>query len=419
MGQSQSLTKSDIAALRPRARAQKIYGFGRGLHLYIPPNGSKLWRLDVRYEGRPLLLSIGRWPDVGIDEALAAREEIKTTIRNGGDPRGVKAEPAPTPVSEGDTFGHYADALIERMGRAGKAAATISKAKWILGAPGETTKAGEPIEGLAAALRPKAIASIVRRDVLNVLRGIEKRGRFETARRAKVVISQVFRLAIDEEAVQSDPAAAIKKGTLISPEKEKHPAIIDPTAFGGLLRAIDGYDGQNTVRAALQLVALTALRPGEVRFSTWADINWRAGVWTVEKHRTKQRREHRTPLSPQAIAILSRLQPRGARKTDYIFPSVRTRSNPMSENTLGAALKALGFVNHVPHGFRSSFSSIANESGKWSVDAIERQLAHIDSNSVRAAYSRAEFWDERVRMMTWWADHCDALRRKDVRDLVG
>jgi integrase len=162
----------------------------------------------------------------------------------------------------------------------------------------------------------------------------------------------------------------------------------------------------------LELLALTFVRPGELRAAEWAEFDVDAALWEIPLRRMKTRRPHRVPLAARVLAILKELRHLTGHGT-FLFPSVRSVARCMSENTLNAALRRMGFKNEdmTSHGFRASASSMLNESGLWNADAIERQLAHVDGDSVRRAYARAEFWDERVKMMTWWADRCDELRQ--------
>jgi integrase len=179
------------------------------------------------------------------------------------------------------------------------------------------------------------------------------------------------------------------------------------------LRAIEGFQGQPTTKAALQLLAILACRPGELRHATWPEFDLDGGVWNIPAERTKMRRPHRIPLPAQAVSILKALHPiTGHGVAGLVFPGLRVVTQPISENTLCAALRRLGYSNDemVAHGFRSTFSTLANESGKWSVNAIEAALAHVEPNAVRRAYARGDYWDERVKLMTWWADYLDTLR---------
>ena len=198
---------------------------------------------------------------------------------------------------------------------------------------------------------------------------------------------------------------------MTKPTVQHRAAITEPKAFGGLLRAIAGYNGAPETRAALELLALTFVRPGELRSAEWAEFDLDAGVWVIPAEKMKMRREHRVPLAPRAVTILREFHGiTGGGK--FLFPSIRSAARCMSENTVNAALRRLGFAQDemTGHGFRSAASSILNESAMWHADAIERQLAHVDTDATRKAYARAEFWDERVRMMAWWADRCNEMR---------
>jgi integrase len=191
-------------------------------------------------------------------------------------------------------------------------------------------------------------------------------------------------------------------------------ALVEPRAFGALLRAIATYDGAPETRVALKLLALTFVRPGELRAAEWTEFDFDKAVWSIPAEKMKMRRPHRVPLAPRAVTILRDLQTiTGGGK--FLFPSVRSPQRCMSENTINAALRRLGFGTEemTGHGFRSAASSMLNESGLWNADAIEAQLAHVENNSVRRAYHRADYWEARIRMMAWWADRCAELRRGD------
>jgi integrase len=208
------------------------------------------------------------------------------------------------------------------------------------------------------------------------------------------------------------------RGALTAPKTEHRSAIVEPRAIGALLRAIDSFDGQPTTKAALRLAPLLFVRPGELRHAEWAEIDFAAGEWRIPAAKMKMRRVHRVPLSRQALAIIGELQQisGGGR---WLFPSVRSVARPLSENTLNAALRRLGYAadEMTTHGFRTMASTRLNEMGRWNADAIERQLAHQEANDVRRAYIHAaEYWSERVKMMQAWADYLNQLRDgADVR----
>jgi integrase len=242
------------------------------------------------------------------------------------------------------------------------------------------------------------------------------------ARQARAVIGAVFRSGIADGKVTGDPTVALQR-QLAAPNVTHRAAILGSVEFGGLLRAIEGMDAQPITRAALQLCALLAPRPGELRLAEWGEFDLDAVVWIIPTGRMKMRRPHASPLSPVAISILQNLHTM-AGLGRFLFPHTRTPDRAMSDGTLNAALRRLGFTKDevTSHGFRATFSTFANEAkqrdadGKpgsrmWDPDAIERQLAHGDDNEIRGAYNRSPYWDERVRLMTWWADECAAMAR--------
>jgi len=209
------------------------------------------------------------------------------------------------------------------------------------------------------------------------------------------------------------------RGALTQVKPTPRAAITDAEKFGALLRAVDTFGGQPGTRIALQLLALLFPRPGELRLAQWSEFDLERAVWSVPASRMKMRRPHRMPLPGQALELLGAL--RLISKGNFLFPGIRSPSRPISDGTLNAALRRLGYGKDeaTGHGFRATASSLLNESGKWHPDAIERQLAHIEGNSVRAAYARGEHWNERVSMMQWWADYLDQLRAITVDAVLG
>jgi integrase len=262
-------------------------------------------------------------------------------------------------------------------------------------------------------LGERHIGEISAAEVLDVLRKVEARGRLESARRLRSTIGGVFRLAIATARADNDPTFALR-GALTAPQVTHRAAIVEPKGFGALLRAVWGYEGQPATHAALKLAALLFPRPGELRTAEWSEFDLEADqpVWTIPAAKTKMRREHAVPLPVQAVAILRELHAITGRGR-LAFPGIRTATRPISENTLNGALRRLGYAKEemTSHGFRAVASTLLNESGKWSADAIERALAHQDEDAVRRAYARGRHWEERVRMMQWWADQCDAMRQ--------
>jgi integrase len=378
---------------------------GGGLQLWVTPTGGKLWNYAYRFGGKQKKLTIGEYgkapAGVPLEAARKHRDEAAGLLREGTDPatrkRQVKAARA---EANANTFAVLADELLAKKKREGIASATAGKLEWLL--------------GLAKAdLGTLPIADISASEILRVLRPLEAAGKLETAKRLRAVIGSVFRYAIATARAENDPTQALR-GAVASPKQQHRAAITDPEAFGGLLRAVEGFTGQPTTKAALQLSALLACRPGELRHASWAEFDLDGRVWDVPAERTKMRRAHRIPLSTQAVTILKALHPiTGHGVAGLVFPGLRSVKRPISENTMNGALRRLGFSQDeaTAHGFRSTFSTLANESGKWSVNAIEAALAHIEPNAVRRAYARGDYWDERVKMMQWWADYLDTLRQ--------
>lgn len=370
----------------------------RGLYLLVTASGSKLWRLKYRIDGKEKKLALGSYPEVSLKEARTRRDTARTSAEAGTDPAAAKREARiARQFALGNTFGAIADEYIRKLEAEQRAAITISKTRWLLGK-------------LSPSLGKRPITEITPHELLAVLRAVEKKGHRETARRLRSFASRVFRYAVITARASIDLAQPLQ-GALVAPTVTHHAAIIDPVAFGGLLRAIDVYSGQPITTLALRFTAHVFQRPGEIRQAEWIEIDFDKAVWTIPATRMKQRQAHRVPLSQQAIAILREAQGLTG-DGRYIFPKLGSALKPMCENAINQALRRMGYGNAdmTAHGFRSTASSLLNESGKWSPDAIERALSHADTDQVRSAYHRGTHWSERVAMAQWWSDHLGTLR---------
>jgi integrase len=392
------LTNIAVRNLKPKTKSYKLAD-GEGMYLLVQPDGARYWRMDYRFNGKRGTLAFGVYPDVSLAAARAKRAEVKKQLSEGVDlGRQRKLDKFAALTRSGNTFRAVAEELLDKMTREGRAAATLDKTRWLL-------KLSYPYIG------DQPIAELTPPEVLLALRSVEARGCYETARRLRSRCGMVFRLAIATGRAKRDPTQDLR-GALITPKTKHRAAIVEPKAIGALLRAIAGYDGHATTRHALQLLALTFVRPGELRLAEWREFDLEAAVWTIPAEKMKMRRPHRIPLSKQALTIVRELPPPTG-KARYLFPSVWTVLRPMSENTLNGALRRLGYgTDEVSaHGFRAMASVRLNEMGRWTPDAIERQLAHQEANAVRRAYTHAaEFWAERVAMMDAWANYLDSLR---------
>ncbi len=391
------LTDTQIKGLRP-SNCPKKCSDGGGLHLLVSPAGGKLWRLSYRFDGKQKTLALGAYPIVSLADARLKRTGAKKLLANGVDPaHQAKADKADRLAASANTFSAVADELVAKAEREGKAEATVVKKRWLL-------------DMAKAHFGARPVAEISAAEILVPLRQVEARGNYETARKLRATIGQVFRYAIATARAENDLTFGLK-GALTAPVVTHHAALTDGKAFGGLLRAVWGYEGTPATRAALQLMALLYPRPGELRQAEWPEFDLDGGVWTIPASRMKMRREHRKPLPASAVGILRDLQKlTGVGR--LVFPSVQSPLRSMSENTLNSALRRMGFTSTEAssHGFRATASTLLNESGNWLPDAIEAELAHVGADEVRRAYHRAAYWDERVRMAEWWADEVERLR---------
>lgn len=396
-----ALTDIAIRKAKPGAKPIKLTD-GAGMFLLVTPAGGKLWRLKYRIDGREKLLSIGAYPELSLADARKRRDEARAMIASGKDPSREKQRKK-TRARElaADTFKAICSeycAKRRRDGEGGWAPSTAKRSEYLL------SLLYNSIGGLP-------IGEIEPADILAAIRRIESKGQLESARRTLQLASLVFRYAVATARLKSDPTRDLR-GALTTPKVTHYGAITDAEGAGELLRAIDGYEGGGYTKLALQLAPHVFVRPGELRHAEWEDFDLDSAVWAIPAEKMKMRKAHHVPLSRQALAILQHVH--GATgPTGYVFPSIRTHTRPMSENTLNAALRRLGYAKEemTAHGFRAMASTLLNESGKWHPDAIERALAHGDSDKVRAAYHRGTHWEERVMMAQWWSDYLDQLRK--------
>jgi integrase len=384
---------TDAAVRAAKATSKPIKRFdGGGLYLHVTPAGSRLWRMAYRFEGKPRTASFGSYPAVTLAEARARREETKKLLREGKDPaaagRALKVAKAGV-----RTFRAVAaDWYQRKMVAEGKAASTLYKTRWLL-------------DMLNDGIGDRPITEIEAPEVLEALRKVEAKGLLESVKLLRSTASTVFRFGIATSACKRDPAADLR-GALTSGTSIPRAAVTDPKEIGELMRAIDRAK-PDQVRLALSLLALTCVRPGELLNAEWDEIN--GDVWEIPAHRMKMRLSHRVPLSRQALAVLEEIR-QGTGNRRHVFASSR-KDQPFAKNRLNPELARLGFGTGraTAHGFRSTFSTTANESGKWSPDVIEMSLAHVPPG-VRGIYNRALYWNERVALMQWYGDHLDELR---------
>jgi integrase len=391
------LTAVAIKAAKGRAKQYKLTD-SDGLHLLVLPSGARYWRMNYRHLGKYKTMAFGVWPEVELADARAKRDEARRLLAKGIDPaEQAKLDKISASVAAANTFQAVADEWLAKIEREDLSPVTLKKNRWLL-------------SFTYPALGRRPIADISPHELLAVLRTVEVRGRHESAKRIRATCSQIFRYAIATARAERDVAADLK-GALTVPKVTHRATITTPLEVGGLLRAIQGFEGHPVTIAALKLLPHVFVRPGELRYAEWADFDLDKAVWTIPPHKTKMRRVHSVPLSRQALDLIAGIETDGT-LSSYLFPSLRSVRRPMSENTINAALRRMGYAQDemTGHGFRAMASTLLNEMGKWNPDAIERQLAHADNNAVRRAYTRGEYWNERVAMMQDWSDYLDQLR---------
>ena len=377
---------------------------GAGLYLELTPSGGRYWRLKYRHGGKEKRLAFGVYPNVTLKDARDRREQARKVIERGEDPGELrKAAKAKAEHEAGYTFEAVArDWLAHQSGR--WAPVTFERITAALAADVFPKIGARPM----ASLRP--------RDVAEVVKTIERRGAGEMAGRVLQRVRSVFSYAVVHERIESNPMLDLKPGDLLKPRQVTHRPALSDKDLPAFLAKLAAYDGDPTTVQAMRLLMLTAVRPGELRGARWSEIDTDAAEWRIPAERMKMRAPHVVPLSSQALDVLATMRPLSGTR-DLVFPSPYYPGKSLSENTLNSALARMGYKGiATAHGFRALFSTVANECGH-DPDVIERQLAHIERNAVRAAYNRATHMQARATLMSWWADYLDGRRGGKVVSL--
>jgi integrase len=389
-----ALTDTTIRNTKPGDKPIKLFD-GGGLFLQVVPAGGKWWRFRYRFDGKHKLLSLGTYPAVSLKQARAKREEMRQQLAAGTDPGEVR-KAAKARRSTANSFEAIAREWF-----------TKSAPTWV---PAHAAKVIRSLErDVFPWIGARPIGEINAPELLTVLQRIEDRGALNIAHRTHQICGRVFRYGIATGRADRDPSADLR-GALASAKKRHHAAMTEPQSVGTLLRVIDGYQGSFVTKCALRLAPLVFVRPGELRKAQWVEFDLDAGEWRYTV--TKTNTPHIVPLSRQAVEILRELQPLTG-GGHYMFPSISTTARPMSENTLGAALRALGFPKDdmSVHGFRAMARTILDEVLNVRPDFIEHQLAHAVRDPNGRAYNRTAFLAERRKMMQQWADYLDGLKQ--------
>lgn len=391
------LTVTEIDCLKAKDKSYRKAD-EKGLYLEIFKGGSKLWRYKYRLGGKEYRLALGAYPEISLKVAREKRDEARKLVRDGIDPaRERRLARLERKVNAGHSFADVAtDYIRVKYENEGKAKATIDKQYFFL-------------SHLTPTLGSTPLGDIKPIELMAALRKLEAKGHRQTAKCTRAFASRVFRYGVGIGKCSDDPARLLA-GNLSAPKVKHMAAILDPKRLGEFLRAADNYSGQPIVRIAMRLLPHVMLRQGEMRKAHWSEIDFERQVWLVPAENTKMRKPHAVPLSAQVIELLRELE-RHSGGLDYMFRG-QGKKGPISENTLNLAYRRMGFGSDevTPHGFRTTASTLLNETGKWNKDAIEKALAHKDADAIRAIYNRGTYWDERVQMMQWWSDHLDKLK---------
>lgn len=394
----QPLTDIQVKTAKPKGKEYKLSD-GGGLYLLVTATGGKLWRCDYRHNSKRKTAAFGAYPSITLAEARQRREDVKRLLANGVDPGEVKKAQKEEQTAELRTFETVARewyAKNEPAWSASHCATVMSRLE----------------RDIFPVIGNRPVAEIKRGDIITLLKGIEARGKIETAKRIKIYCGQIFRYALNHEWVESNPTADLKTGDILAKVEEKHhAAITDPKQVAELLRAIDAYTGTFVVKCALQLAPLFFVRPGELQKAEWSEFDLDAAEWNIPATRMKTKQPHLVPLAKRAVAILQELH-KLTGDGKYVFPSLRSNKRPMSNVAMLAAFRRMGFDKDemTTHGFRAMARTILDEVLHVRPDFIEHQLAHAVKDPLGRAYNRTSHLAERRKMMELWAEYLEGLK---------
>ncbi|MGZ0496684.1 tyrosine-type recombinase/integrase [Citrobacter freundii] len=407
-----ALTDIKVRSAKPQEKEYTLVD-GDGMFLLIHPNGSKYWRFRFRFGGNQHLMAFGVYPETSLADARQKRDESRKLVAAGIDPREHKRAVKEEKAKEAITF--------ESVAREWHA----TNNKWSEEHSRRVLKSLE--DNLFPAIGKRSIDSFSTRDLLVPIKVVEATGRLEVASRLQQRTNAIMRYAVQSGLIDYNPAQEMA-GAVASSNRVHRPAL-DLKRLPELLHRIDGYTGRQMTRLAVELTLLIFIRSSELRFARWSEIDFDTAMWTIPAEReaiegvkhsqrgSKMRTPHLVPLSHQALAILRQVHKLSGER-DFVFVGDHNPRKPMSENTVNKALRVMGYDTKVEvcgHGFRTMACSSLIESGLWSRDAVERQMSHMERNSVRAAYiHKAEHLDERRLMLQWWADYLDANRESGI-----
>ena len=394
----QPLSELQVKNAKPTSKDVKLFD-GSGLFLLVTPSGGKLWRLKYRFRGREKLLTLGAYPQISLSDARQRREDARKLLANDIDPSEAKKAKKEEQEKQERTFEVVAREWYSKN-EPGWSSSHCNTVKRRLERDIFPVVGGRPI------------AEVKRAEIISLLKRIEARGKIETAKRIKIYCGQIFRYALNNDWIESNPTSDLKvSDILVKVTGKHHAALTDPKQVAELLRAIDVYTGTFVVKCALQLAPLVFVRPGELQKAEWAEFDLDAAEWNIPAARMKTKQPHLVPLATQAVAILRDLyQVTGEGK--YLFPSLRSSKRPMSNVAMLAAFRRMGFEKEemTTHGFRAMARTILDEVLQFRPDFIEHQLAHAVRDPNGRAYNRTAHLAERRKMMQTWADYLEGLK---------
>lgn len=407
------LTDTEIKTAKPKEKEYTLPD-GNGLQINIKPDGRKVWEIRYTIDGKAKKTTGGTYPAISLKDARAKRDELKSKVSKGIDPIQEKKEVKQQKQEEAKVK------EIETI-RSLNTFEKISR-DFIDSITGElvpryhSLKLARLENHIFPYIGALPMEDVTRLQIIECLERLKADGKAETAKRTLNIINQVYRYAVTRDIVPHNITADIDKRYVIGKiESKSFPTITDPKEIGRLVNLIDEYQGEVITKYALKLAMLTAQRPYNIRFAEWDEFDLEANEWRISAEKMKMKRPHVVPITKQLKTILEELIPHTKGRSRYLFPALYTTQKPISDGTMNKALRRLGYGNDeiVSHGFRAMFSTIANENIEqhgYHTDIIERHLAHMQKNKVKGAYNRAEYWEQRVGLMRWWADYLDGLK---------
>lgn len=393
----QATTDAAVRNAKPEGKQYRMTA-GQGMYLQVMPNGSKLWRLKYRYDGKEKVLSFGAYPDVSLSQARLRREEARQQIADGLDPSALRREQRQQAKVDELTFRVVAERWY-------KGKAELARKPW---APATARKARIYLEkDFYPAFGDKPIADITRLELIALNESVEKRGAFDVAKKIRQWLGAIFDDAYDRGEITANPAHNLKPSYRAEGVEQRNHPHVTFEQLPALLEAVDATGSHKLNKLAIRLLMLTAVRPAELRFARWAEFDLAAKLWTIPAERMKMRKEHAVPLTSQVLALLDEV--RAINGDKELVLAGRVEGKPVSENTVNKTLHLAGYKGkHTGHGFRHLLSTELNERG-YNSDWIESQLAHAGADKIRATYNKAQYLEQRHKMMQDWADSIDAL----------